>query len=337
MEVAGLLISGLSLATLFSTCVGCLELVESGRNLGRDHVFLDAELSKLKIHLVAWGKACGLTNPQGHDPRLNNSNIKAHIQTQLNCIALLFVDANKLAKRYRLRKTHAFSSTIDKRNAATVEFVENDDHTSVIMQESMHDFLSRIKKTQIQARSLSAARWSLWDKRKLTDLIRNLEKCIKELEWISERLDLLNTQRTYVELEVQSISEVERLESIAAVSRSGEDVVSDAASERLSQIRRLSSPQTGVSPVKSQEEPSRQSTPRRFFEIDTPHAETDTSEFVSEQPSNRPDQGTVLPAGSARINKVQGNLVLVKEIGGSDKDIEYANNIHMLQETNENV
>jgi hypothetical protein len=60
VEPVSLAIVAVSLASLFSLCVQCFELIEVGYNLGVDYGLLIVKLSIEKRRLMIWGKAIGI-------------------------------------------------------------------------------------------------------------------------------------------------------------------------------------------------------------------------------------------------------------------------------------
>ncbi|KAK8041308.1 hypothetical protein PG994_014315 [Apiospora phragmitis] len=109
------------------------------------------------------------------------------------------------------------------------------------VEEGLHDFLKRIKQTKRQAGFLGALRWALKNKSPFEVLLQRLEKCIDALYFATENLDLFEqaSLRNAVEIEIESIHDVNVLNSIASSSKSSEsnNLISDAASQRITSIR----------------------------------------------------------------------------------------------------
>lgn len=63
--VAGLTLSAVSIAALFTTCVDCFNIVVSARDFGREYELLCTELALQKLRLFLWGESVGLASRQG--------------------------------------------------------------------------------------------------------------------------------------------------------------------------------------------------------------------------------------------------------------------------------
>ena len=63
--IAGLVLSGVSVAALFTTCVDCFNIIVNAREFGLDYELLCTELSLQKLRLFLWGESVGLAARQG--------------------------------------------------------------------------------------------------------------------------------------------------------------------------------------------------------------------------------------------------------------------------------
>ncbi|KAK7954989.1 ubiquitin-conjugating enzyme [Apiospora saccharicola] len=109
-------------------------------------------------------------------------------------------------------------------------------------------------------------------------MLQSLEKCIDALYFATDNLDLFDqaSLRNAIEIEIQSINEVEILSSIAASSKSptSKNLISDAASQRITSIRgrntdecNSSGPQTFVTAPEEQSIHERLATPQENFVV----------------------------------------------------------------------
>ncbi|KAL9088353.1 MAG: hypothetical protein Q9165_006278 [Trypethelium subeluteriae] len=227
VEPLGTTLGALGLVGLLTVCLDCFDFARTGHLLGKDFVLLQGQFSGLRIRLFAWSKACGFMDPGGYDHRLDHSIWRHHIQTQLNCISLLFLDAAKLIKRYDLEERyHQQAHSPDSPNA---QFIE----------EGLRDFLRRMKMTKRRNGLTGGFLWALKDKKDFTELLQRSKECIEALELVTKNLDLFERQRHAISLEISSISDVATLESVIAAGSDG-DALTDAASQRLLEIRDLS-------------------------------------------------------------------------------------------------
>ncbi len=67
LELAGVIDGGVTLASLFTSCVGCFEYVQLGRNFGKDYQqsLLDYKLFSFDCHVGANSPDYGRTKPVG--------------------------------------------------------------------------------------------------------------------------------------------------------------------------------------------------------------------------------------------------------------------------------
>src|SRR5215469_4579784 len=178
VDPVGATLGVLGLAGLFTVCVDCFDYIQSGRSLGKDFALLEAQFSALRLRLFAWGKAIGLMRTEGYDKRLNDPRWRMHVQQQLNCISLLFLDGGKLVKKYELKERYECHSRGPSESNA--EFIEA----------GLQDMLRRIRKTKNQAGFFRAAKWALRDKKAFSELLQNLQQAVDQLEWVLQNLDL---------------------------------------------------------------------------------------------------------------------------------------------------
>src|SRR4051794_24904096 len=108
MEPVGVTLGVLGLAGLFTVCIDCFDYVQRGSSVGKDFLRLEGQFRFLQLRFSAWGKAAGFMRPDSYDQRLNNPIWRRLVQQQLNSIPLLFLDGNKLVKRYELQERHEF-------------------------------------------------------------------------------------------------------------------------------------------------------------------------------------------------------------------------------------
>jgi ubiquitin-conjugating enzyme E2 D/E len=197
-------------------------------SLGKDFVHFEGQFGALRIRLFAWAKACGFMNPSGYDSRLDNPAWKGHVQNQLNCISLLFLDTKKIIRKYDLRQRY------DSQRPSGAN------PNAVFIDEGMHLFLKRIKDTRRRGGFRGAFLWAIKDKKDFEELLKRSRQSLEALEYVAKHLDLFEAERAIVEYEISSISSVHILENMITTQpdqADGVDVVSDVASQRLVQIR----------------------------------------------------------------------------------------------------
>src|SRR5579859_7373691 len=95
----------LGLPGVFLSCVQCLELVDSGKNYAKELEIIWTKFDAQRVRLLIWGQVTGIIGTLPYDTTLNDPEIRASIERNLNCIKLLFNDVDKLQQRYGLKAT----------------------------------------------------------------------------------------------------------------------------------------------------------------------------------------------------------------------------------------
>ncbi|KAK8015898.1 aaa family atpase protein [Apiospora marii] len=233
----------LGIASLFTTCVDCFELVQSGRYLGQEYHLLETKFINQRIRLVAWGKACGFTDPNGYDRQIDeNKEVHDAIESSLLHLISLLRDGDKLKRKYGLRDADQTASGIPSPNALlnapqTWPLLAGGQSAVASLTQKLAKFRERTKATQQQANLRSKARWAIKDKDKFADLVQHLRDLIEDLEGLTAGLHLEHRQRELIRQEVEAIREIPVLESIEEARVGRLDPVSDAASLRLWSVR----------------------------------------------------------------------------------------------------
>ncbi|KAK0724044.1 hypothetical protein B0H67DRAFT_679769 [Lasiosphaeris hirsuta] len=180
------------------------------------------------------------------DKRLDHPSWMNHVQKQLNSICLLFIDANTLVQKYSVMEPNAGGRSGRMIHVFDSRFIE----------ENLHGFLRRVKKTQRHGGFFGALKLALKGKRQFTELLQNAREYVEALELVSRNLDLLETEQRVVKDEVGTIFDMESLQTmISAPSFSRDsDIVSIAASRRIFQLQE---PSTGAVTLSSHQAPTK--------------------------------------------------------------------------------
>jgi Prion-inhibition and propagation len=83
---------GSTLASLFLTCVERLEEIQQIYLESDSHMIRETKLNNLVVRLTAWGKACGLHDPNRYDQRLESPDLRPHLERTLRCVAEQLID-----------------------------------------------------------------------------------------------------------------------------------------------------------------------------------------------------------------------------------------------------
>jgi hypothetical protein len=223
-EAAGLVLGAIGLAGLFTLSVDCVHYVHDGFSRDQELEWARGQLYAYRIRLYAWGKACGFFRDEGYDKRLDNPHWKEHIRVQLTVIVRLFLDAEKIS--------HSPGPSAG--DTGGTELMLRPSHVAVI-QPRLWSFLRRMRgKTLSEGRFLAALRYGFFEKRKLMELLQQLDKAVEALELVTRDLNLFEQQRHFVEIEVESISDPSIRSYLASLDDSGEmmDLISETASRQ---------------------------------------------------------------------------------------------------------
>ena len=56
-DLAGVVIGGVALASLFTTCVDCFEYIQLGRDFGKNYQRSQLQLTTVQLRLLRWGQS----------------------------------------------------------------------------------------------------------------------------------------------------------------------------------------------------------------------------------------------------------------------------------------
>lgn len=101
-ETAGLVLGGIALVGLVSTCVEIAEYLESAKNRATDFRMALTKVNLIKERLRAWGAALPVDTP--HDPQSNHTfaltGCGLLIEETLSGIKILLDKTNRMSKRH---------------------------------------------------------------------------------------------------------------------------------------------------------------------------------------------------------------------------------------------
>ncbi|KAG5805210.1 hypothetical protein H9Q74_007347 [Fusarium xylarioides] len=200
MEVAGLVIGGVSFAGLFTTCVNCFEYVQLGRHFGRDWQTAVLKLDLLKLRLSRWADA--MSAYDGDQPE---ADVKKVGET-LAQIIYLFEGAERTSKRF----------SDSQQTSQVYTDADLDDGVGSIHLKIMDLALKRQKRTSFAKK----AAWALYEEKHFNRLIEDVSPLVRDLVELFPPV-----QETQKQL---SLEEAEHLKSEKAIAtlqeaNSGED------------------------------------------------------------------------------------------------------------------
>ncbi|MCJ1393892.1 hypothetical protein MMC18_006768 [Xylographa bjoerkii] len=167
MEVAGLVIGAVALASLSSDCIECLEYIDVAHSFNRDYNVLLTKLDIEKQRLLIWGESYGLLDdrPVGQTHH-DNTTREPTVKRVLTTIRMIFTDTDKMEERYRLR--HRGSSRPPGNSLHRAPFTR---------------YASTIHKSNAGKRSSpNKFSWAIQDRNKFSAMITDLKDLIDGLE-----------------------------------------------------------------------------------------------------------------------------------------------------------
>lgn len=210
-ESIGVAISGLSLATLFTNCIECMELFHLAQNFHKDYQIAAVKMILLKARLNAWGNSLGITEA-GKEPsvvRCYGPAEKEAVAKALLAIKMVFEDSDELEKKYGLRESTVDDGSLDKamnaqRNTAFREIEERFRFATIIRQSN----------TSIRQKMV----WAIFDKKKFDVLIGHIAFFIDQLESLSLKLNVADIQQKLLDSKIQAITNRESISLLEAAS-----------------------------------------------------------------------------------------------------------------------
>ena len=235
MEVAGLAVSAVALATLFTTCLDCWDLIKLGRGKDRDYQILQAGLDAQRVRFVLWGHSHGLHQSQCD---FKNPKIRQTASNTMRIIIQLFQESDELSSRYGLTKES--STKPDFKSKST-----NGEDNSL---------RKVFRRTQLKMRERRQAPdcpadkwfWVISDRKRFEELVNHLRSLITDLESITETASAGAIRKQMVGNQMEAMSE-EDLFIVKEQGHDAHDELSDAASaclERRKTLRALPHPES---------------------------------------------------------------------------------------------
>jgi hypothetical protein len=182
MDAASLAVGIVSLAALFSACVDCFELIESRSSYGRDSIILLAKFDIQILRFLHWGQIVGLVGSSGDpcSPVLGDRDTKQTIESILNCIKLLFTDAEAMKTKYGLRPVPEFAMG-EAMHPGNLPAARLSTDGIARFRASFAKFMSGIENVQRRGTMLGKTRWAIHDKTQFAAIVTDVRHLIQGL------------------------------------------------------------------------------------------------------------------------------------------------------------
>lgn len=179
----------LSIPALFLTCVQYLSLIQLGRDFEDDFGFCVLELRAIELRLVRWGKAVGITDEQSED------FVRKLEQDYTTQEAKFAQDACKQIVK-QLARAQEDSKDISELNGDSKELVLIDEAQQLEQVEKKVARASRVqaklksgykKSFDVTSKVFVRAKWALYKKDQLSNLLAAINKHVAQLESLFPR------------------------------------------------------------------------------------------------------------------------------------------------------
>ncbi|KIM96767.1 hypothetical protein OIDMADRAFT_44348 [Oidiodendron maius Zn] len=221
--IAGLALSAVSVAALFTTCIECFDIVVAGKNFSEDYEQLFALFSVQRARFGLWGESVGFV-PNPNDGRrlqykksLDRPDIRPGVERILHNIRSLLDEAGRVDDRYGLKAEISRGSEVSTSRGMT------------LFKGSFDLFKSQLRKHQRQTSTWNVTRWAIHDAKKFEDMINRLKDFVDGLESITKSLGLLEEQHARLREEIDTISDVKSLRLLRDASSSHSSMQQDVS------------------------------------------------------------------------------------------------------------
>ena len=207
MEPIGLAIGAITLASLFTECIECLDLIELACSSSeRDLTIQLCKLNIIKHQFMVWGESIGHLSPdEGRDGVLDQVKGHQEIKDVLQQISILLQDVEELKTRYGVE----VDSTNDGGQSHYIEVSRR--RRDIFKQHPIVEFLSRLATHQRKSTIITKTRWAIRDSTKFEALVKNLDWFVTKLIGIDVSHDNHVRRDVATREEVESIVDLSTL------------------------------------------------------------------------------------------------------------------------------
>ncbi|KAF5569552.1 prion-inhibition propagation domain-containing protein [Fusarium pseudoanthophilum] len=221
-EVFGVVSGAIGVTAIFKQCVECFEYIQLGRHFSRDFGRYRLKLKIAKRRLARWGEAVSIDeNPRLTAPEPDDTLARA-VKAILEEIVLLFQTINKSSKRYEIKVPKEDLECLGDENLEPV-FQRLDAQWATVSRPRQKE-PSFIKKTA----------WALYDAKNFEKLIEQVSGFVDDLENLFPAEEA--NRRQLVQKEIEDISDEESLVILQQVAAGTDQLLADAATERVMSI-----------------------------------------------------------------------------------------------------
>ncbi|RKK40945.1 hypothetical protein BFJ67_g10717 [Fusarium oxysporum f. sp. cepae] len=113
MEVAGLTLGAVALASLFKDCVDLFSMITAARDLGRDAAILDTKLDVERMLFLQWSERVGLLKQDSTNLLSCDEDTRQIVSRVLKSVKDLLSESQALQRDYGLKKVDITKPTTE--------------------------------------------------------------------------------------------------------------------------------------------------------------------------------------------------------------------------------
>lgn len=221
MEIFGAAAGALSVAALFTKCVGCFEYVQLGRQFGQDYERCQLKVDIIRTRLSRWGEAISINE----DPRFATTSpadpLIEQVRSVLEQIDELFESLRKASRRYEQGA-----------KAQDLVLLQGRDMQPPFNQ--LHGYLARAARQRQNTTSLmKKAAWALYDG-------KTFEKLTEQMNYFMDSLEKIYPVETVrdrlVQREIEDIVQEPALRALSEAASGVDSALSEAAAQKAKQV-----------------------------------------------------------------------------------------------------
>ena len=229
METVGFVVSIVSLATLFKSCVECFDYFSNVKNSKRDFTHLLIQLDFEKTQLLVWGNSSGILQVEKAErhARLADPSICKLVEEALKAIQSLLSDANTLQQRYGVQ------STVRPVKKHLVDPNDISANSMNLFHTAWSRFCVRMVPDRSGTSTIARTRWAIHDKAKFTELVETLSTLVANLHKV---IPVPDEQCKVLESDLAAIIDISRLKLVETALQSSSNPKCQALSRAASEI-----------------------------------------------------------------------------------------------------
>ena len=227
MEIAGTMIGIGGLASIFTSCVGCFEMIRFGRKFGDDYETCMVKLGVAHLRTSRWGHSLGTAQDSTSIPHITAKTGATEIaQRLLAKIRKTLEDAWKTSQEYeKSADTSSLLQTCIGNRALMSKFKR--------LSVKLHESATRYK-TSSQNFPRAAA-WEIYEKEIFDRMIEDIIELVDQL--VEAFPNSIAAQQRLAAQEVAPIEDAEEMQLLVDVAKEEEDILLEKAVEQKTMLR----------------------------------------------------------------------------------------------------